>query len=157
VSAFVGNILLALTWAAMTGVMSPVNIGVGFFIGYLILFFARDLLGTRTYALWVLRLLEFGGFFLKELIKANLLVAHDVVTPSHRMRPGVIAVPLDAETDVEITLLANLISLTPGTITVDVSDDRRMIFIHAMFLEDPEKVRRDIKEGFERRLLEVLR
>lgn len=156
-SAFVGNILLALTWAAMTGVMSPVNIGVGFFFGYLILFFARDLLGTRTYALWVLRLVDFVGFFLKELIKANLLVAYDVITPSHRMQPGVVAIPLDAETDVEITLLANLISLTPGTITVDVSDDRRLLFIHAMFLDDPEKLRREIKDGLERRLLEVLR
>ena len=73
------------------------------------------------------------------------------------MRPGVVAIPLDAETDAEITLLANLITLTPGTLSLDVSDDRRVLYIHAMYVDDVEELRRSIKDGFEKRVMELLR
>ena len=65
--------------------------------------------------------------------------------------------PLDAKTDAEITLLANVVTLTPGTLSLDVSPDRSTLYVHAMFLESPEALRRDIKEGFEKRILELLR
>jgi multicomponent Na+:H+ antiporter subunit E len=58
--------------------------------------------------------------------------------PTHHMRPGVIAMPLEAKTDGEITMVANLISLTPGTLSLDVSDDRKVLYIHAMFLDGDE-------------------
>jgi multicomponent Na+:H+ antiporter subunit E len=88
---------------------------------------------------------------------ANIRMAHSVITPSTTMRPGVIAIPLSAKTDAEITLLANLISLTPGTLSIDVSTDRKTLYIHAMFIDDVDTMRYEIKTGFERRLLEVLR
>ena len=84
-------------------------------------------------------------------------MATDIVTPRHRARPGVVAVPLDARGDAEITLLANLVSLTPGSLSLDVSDDRCTLFVHVMFLDDPEATRREIKDGFERRVVELLR
>ena len=109
-------------------------------------------------------LLEPGGqvlnlalFFIWELILANLRVAYDVVTPGHHMQPGVIGIPLAARTDLEITVLSSMISLTPGTLSLDVSADRKMLYIHAMYLDDVEAARRKIKDGFERRVLEVLR
>jgi multicomponent Na+:H+ antiporter subunit E len=95
--------------------------------------------------------------FLWEILLANLRVAYDVLTPRHRMRPGVIAVPLDARSDAEITLLANLITLTPGSLCLDVSGDRQTLYIHAMYIEDIPTVRRKVKASFERRILEVMR
>ena len=73
--------------------------------------------------------------------------------------PGVVAIPLDARTDVEIALLANLITLTPGSVTLDLSEDRRVLYVHAMYIDggDVEAYRRSIKEGLERRVLELLR
>jgi multicomponent Na+:H+ antiporter subunit E len=73
--------------------------------------------------------------------------------------PGVIAIPLDARTDAEITLLANLITLTPGSVSLDLSEDRRVLYIHAMYIDggDVEAYRRSIKDGLERRVLELLR
>jgi multicomponent Na+:H+ antiporter subunit E len=68
-----------------------------------------------------------------------------------------VAVPLDARTDIEITVLANLITMTPGSLAIDVSDDRRVMFVHSMFVDDPEAFRRSIKESLERRVLELLR
>jgi multicomponent Na+:H+ antiporter subunit E len=73
------------------------------------------------------------------------------------MKPGIIAVPLDAETDFEITLLANLITMTPGTLSLDLSDDRKTLYVHAMYITDPEKIRHSIKHDLERRVLAVLR
>jgi multicomponent Na+:H+ antiporter subunit E len=102
---------------------------------------------------------RFAVFYLWQMLLSNLRVAYDVVTPTHYMRPGVIAVPLEARTDAEITLLANLITLTPGTLSLDLSADRRILFVHAMYIDhgDVDKARRQIKEGLERRVLQVLR
>jgi multicomponent Na+:H+ antiporter subunit E len=72
------------------------------------------------------------------------------------MRPGVIGIPLRARTDLEITVLANLITMTPGTLSLDVSPDRRTLYIHAMYIHDPEALRRDIQDNLERRVLELL-
>ncbi len=66
------------------------------------------------------------------------------------------AVPLDARTDGQIAVLSNLISLTPGTLSLDVSPDRRTLYVHAMSVSSPDVLRREIKEGFERRVLEAL-
>ena len=154
---FLWNLLLALIWTAISGQFTLMNLLVGFVVGYGVLFLTQGVMGQSTYFLKVYRVVNFALFFFWELFLANLRVAHDVVTPRLRMRPGVIAIPLDAQTDAEITLLANLISLTPGSLSLDVSEDRRTLYIHAMFIQDPEQLRRHIKEGFERRLLEVLR
>jgi multicomponent Na+:H+ antiporter subunit E len=84
-------------------------------------------------------------------------VAHDVLTPRYHMKPRVIGIPLDARTDAEITALAYFISLTPGTLSLDVSTDRSTMFIHAMYAPDADKLRREIKQGLEQRLLMVMR
>lgn len=81
------------------------------------------------------------------------------LAPESYICPGVIAVPLDARTDVEITLLANLITLTPGSVSLDLSEDKRVLYVHAMYIDggDVEAYRRAIKDGLERRVLELLR
>ena len=153
------NILLALVWVGMSGDFSLSTFVLGFALGFVVLFFARRVIGAPQYAFKIVKALELFVFLLWELLLANLRVAYDVLTPGYQMRPGVIALPLDARTDAEITLLANLITLTPGTLSLDVSSDRRVLYIHVMYIDrgDLEEVRRKIKSGFERRVLEVLR
>ena len=80
-----------------------------------------------------------------------------MISPKPQRKPGIAAIPLDARSDTEITFLANLITLTPGTLSLDVSDDRSVLYVHGMFVEDPQLMREQIKEGFERRVLELLR
>lgn len=98
-------------------------------------------------------------FYFKELIIASLRVAIDVLTPKSDMTPAVIAVPLEAKSDLEITLLANFITLTPGTLSIDVSEDRKTIYIHEVYVKngDTDAIVRGIKEGFEKRILEITR
>ena len=155
---FLWNVILALVWAAATGEFSLPNLLFGFALGYGILFLVRRDLGTGWYVARVPRAVGFGVFYLWQLVKSNFRVAYDVMTPGFQVRPGVIAVPLDAETDIEITLLANLITLTPGTLSLDLSDDRKTLYVHVMYLDpDVEKTRREIKDQLERRVLGVLR
>jgi multicomponent Na+:H+ antiporter subunit E len=113
--------------------------------------------GRSSYFLKSVLLMRFAGFYTLEVVRSNLRVAIDVVTPVSRAQPGVVAVPLDATTDAEITLLANLITMTPGSLSVDVSDDRSVIYVHSMFIGDPDAFRKSIKDDFERRVLELLR
>lgn len=156
-SMFFWNLLLAVTWAAMTANVTALNLIVGFLLGYVILWFCQLAIRPSNYFAKVPQLIRFLGFYLWELFLANLRVAYDVITPPFYMRPGIIAIPLDVETDAEISLLANLITLTPGTLSLDVSDDRKVLYIHAMYVDDPDTLRREIKQGLERRVLEVCR
>lgn len=98
-------------------------------------------------------------FYTRELFVASLKVAYDVITPKERVKPGIIAFPLRAKTDFEITLLANLITLTPGTLSIDVSKDRKTLYVHDIYITnyDFEKKKIEIRDGFESRVLAITR
>lgn len=153
------NVLLAITWAVAVGAFTPANLLIGFGIGFLVLLFARRAIGSSNYFVKVPQAVSFFFFYLWQMILSNIRVAYDVVTPTHYMRPGVIAVPLDARTDAEITLLANLITLTPGSLSLDLAPDRSVLYVHAMYIDDGDAdlVRRHIKDRLERRVLELMR
>jgi multicomponent Na+:H+ antiporter subunit E len=151
------NIALALLWAAVMGSIDLANIVTGFILAYLVLWLLRPALGETSYFRKAPQALGFAIYFIKELIISNVRVALEVLTPRSRRRPAVVAVPLDVESDTEITMLANVVTLTPGTLSIDVSPDRRTLYVHGMFVEDPEVFRNDIKQGFERRIMELLR
>ncbi len=156
-SLFLTNLLLALLWVSLSGNFSPANLLFGYLIGYLALFLSRRAFAPSNYFGVVERLVRFVFFFAWELIVANLRVAYEVLTPRHNMHPRVIALPLQAHTDFEISALAILISLTPGTLSLDVSADKKVLYIHAMFAEDEESVRNDIQNNLEARLLAIWR
>ena len=103
------------------------------------------------------RFITFSLFYLWELILANYRVVADVLTAKHHMKPGFVAIPLEAKTDLEILVLSNLITMTPGTISLDVSEDRKTLFLHVMYIDDLDELRRSVKNDFEKRVLELLR
>ena len=96
-------------------------------------------------------------YFCKEFIFANLRIAHDIISPRYYMQPTLVALPLDVRSDFEITVLACIITLTPGTLSLDLSPDRRTLYIHALYIpkEGVDKLKYDIKYGFERRIMEL--
>lgn len=101
------------------------------------------------------RLIRFLLLYVKEIILSNLYVAYDIITPDYFMKPGVIALPLEVETDFQIFLVANLITMTPGTLSIDVSTDRKTLYVHAMYIEDEDDVRRALKESIEDAVLKL--
>ncbi|MHB0959497.1 MAG: Na+/H+ antiporter subunit E [Pirellulaceae bacterium] len=151
------NIGLALVWALAVGEVSLMNLIIGGALAYACLWLAQPAIGPSKYFYRVPRAVRFVLFFLWQVILANIRVAHEVLTPKYHMRPGIIGIPLDAKSDLEITLLANLITLTPGSVSLDVSQDRKVLYVHSMFVVDIESFRNSIKFGFERRLLELMR
>lgn len=154
---FILNFFLALIWASLLGDVSLNNLIVGFILAYIILGLLSRVKDSHNYFQKAKRIIGFLLYFLKEMLYANFQVAYEIITPSHKCTPGIIAVPLDAKTDIEIILLANCITLTPGTLSIDVSDDRKVLFVHAVFVDDADRFRKEVKEGFEKRLLEILR
>ncbi len=154
---FMLNLFLALGFSAVRGQFTLTGLLTGFLVGYLALWISKPLYPDAAYFVRVPRVLILAGYFLYQLIVSNFRVMWEVITPRPSSRPGIIGVELAARTDMEIMLVANMISLTPGTLSLDISDDRRVLFVHFMFLDDPAAARREIKDGLERRILEALR
>lgn len=156
-SRFLINILLTFVWVALTGSYDLLTFTFGFLLSLGVIWVIGRDSDSRKYTALIPRVTTFFFYFLYQLFKANLQVAYDVITPTFYMTPGIVQVPLDASSDLEITLLANFISLTPGTLSLDVSEDRKVLYVHAMYIEDKESFVKEIKNGFERRLLQILR
>ncbi len=154
---FALNLVLALFWAMATGEVTLLAIGSGFLVGMLVLHLVGPVLGDSRYAIRFFLAINLALFFLRELLASSVRVAIDVLRPAFTMRPAIIRVPLEVRDDVQITLLANLISLTPGTLSIDVSEDKSHLYVHAMYGDDPEQVVRRVKLKFERRIQEVFR
>ena len=153
-----GNMLLALAWAALQGEFSLRTLVTGHVLGYLILMALMHggVLRKSRYVGRVHRAIGLVLYFVWELVRANVRLAIDVATPRFTMKPGIVAVPLDATRDGEILLLSMLINTTPGSVALDVSPDCRTLYVHVMYMETPDDARDEIKSGFERRVLGVL-
>jgi multicomponent Na+:H+ antiporter subunit E len=155
---FVINLILAVSWAGLSGEFTLRSLLTGLAIGFGALWVASPLFPDRG-----------GGYFLRawhwvrlivmfhyELIVSSIAVAWDVLTPRQTARPSIVAVPLSVRTDAGILLVTNLISLTPGTLSLDVTEDCSTLYVHAMFSDDPERLRAEIRDGMERWVREAV-
>ncbi|MDJ1006562.1 MAG: Na+/H+ antiporter subunit E [Paracoccaceae bacterium] len=153
---FATNIVLAVIWATLMGEITVFNLVSGFALGFVSLWVVQPLTGASSYFFRVYAWVRLVVMFHYELIVSSVAVAWDVVTPRHRARPAIIDVPLDVKSDAGLLLVTNLISLTPGTLSLDVSDDRKTLKVHAMFADDPEGLRRVLKSGMERWVIDAV-
>lgn len=151
------TLLLALGWASATGNFTVANLLFGALIGGVCLFLIRGQTGGARFWRRALRVMSLALLFVQELITSAVRVGLLVLRPRLDLRPALIAFPLTATRDVEITLLANLVTLTPGTLSVDVSGDRKFLLIHAIDVTDREELIRSISEGLEKKVMEACR
>lgn len=154
---FLMNLLLSFIWVALTGSLYYSNFLFGFLLGFFILWVMNRQEEDRRYFNKVPKTIGFIFFFIYEMIAANVQVAYDVITPKYFFKPGIIRYPLEATTDIEINLLSTMISMTPGTLILDISEDKKSLFIHVMYLKNREHFIEQIKRGYEHKLLEILR
>lgn len=154
---FLLNILLAFAWMFLSGDLNIWNFVEGMLLGYGILWIGKGAFDESSYFSRAPRLVIFVFYFIYELLKANFKVAVHILTPKQQLKPGIIAFPLDCSTDFEITMFANLITLTPGTLSLDISGDKKVLYVHAMFVEDAAAFKDELKTGLERRLLDLTR
>lgn len=146
------NLCLAIAWAAVTGSFGFLNLLFGFVLGGLALSLIRDQIGAVTHFRRFFGAVTLAVIFFYELVKSSVNVAVIVLSPSRQLEPAILAYPLTVKSDAEITLLANLITLTPGTLSIDVSDDRKTLFVHAIDAPDVDAIVKGIQGSFERRI-----
>ena len=149
--------LFTLVWLAVSGSNTIPNLLLGLAAGALTLWLIRGRAQPEGGRIRPLKVLSLVGLFIKELALSAWKVAVLVASPKMAVKPGIFAFPLTVDRDFEITLLANLITLTPGTLSVDVSEDRRVLYVHALDCSDPVGTRRDIANGFEKKIMEAFR
>lgn len=140
---------LAAIWILMKGTGSAGDFFVGLILAALILRFLRKSYHQERSFLRVGRIARYVLSFARELVVANLQVLKIVLSPRIRIRPGILAYRTRCRTSFGVTLLANSITLTPGTLSVDVSEDHKTIFVHALDITHPDEVRESIRLGLE--------
>ncbi len=162
-------LILSIVWLALQGSFSIADFIVGLLMSLLVVYASRrNLFGGRLQSHEVFtspagvgpaRLawnwIRFGTFSLWSIIKSNIDVARVVLSPKMPIKPGIIGIPLDVRSERGMTILANIITLTPGTVSLDISSDRKTLYIHTLDVGNVENLRREIKEDFERRVLEL--
>ncbi len=147
--------VLAVVWLLLANSASPTNLIGGVLLGVLIPLFTHRFWPERPHprrpgviARYVLRLVT-------DIVRANLNVARRVLGPNAHLKPAFIAVPLELQNDLAITILASTISLTPGTVSAELSADRRTLLVHCLDVEDTDALVREIKQRYEQPLKEV--
>lgn len=151
----IGSVLLTVFWLWLNNTVEPGHLLLGAFLGWALPLFSRRFWPEheRVSKLW--RLLPFALVVLADVVTANLRVARAVLGPVARLQPGFARVPLDVRSDIGIAVLASTITLTPGTISADLSADRRELVVHYLDERDPGRLVTGIKERYERPIMEV--
>ncbi|PSL45064.1 multisubunit sodium/proton antiporter MrpE subunit [Salsuginibacillus halophilus] len=151
------NLLIAVVWMALQNSYTPVDFLFGYVVGIFVLLILRTVLRFDFYMRRVYAVFKLFLLFSKELIMANIDMIRIVLSPKLTNKPGIVAVPTRLSSDWEVTLLASLISLTPGTLSMDFSEDGRTIYIHNIDVPNREEMIKDIQDKFEKAILEVTR
>ncbi|MFQ3542693.1 Na+/H+ antiporter subunit E [Halobacillus rhizosphaerae] len=151
------NIIIAVMWMFLSESYSFSTFFVGFLLGMALLFVFQRFIPDSFYMIRVWKVIKLILLFVRELVLANVDIVKLVYKPKLDIQPGIFALPIELKSNWEITLLANLITLTPGTLSIAVSEDHRTIFVHAMDVPDVEESINEIKDTFEKAIMEVTR
>lgn len=152
---FLVNLLIAFLWAGLVPIFGFVDYLIGFGIGFVAIAIYKRTYIQRTYDL-----LYFLGYVLWQIVLSNLILAKVILQPRPPINPGIVAIPLTASSPLEIMTLASVITLTPGTISVDLGQNEqgeRLLYVHILTTGDPTTFQTEVKETFERLLLRVTR
>ncbi|MEK4028346.1 MULTISPECIES: Na+/H+ antiporter subunit E [Bacillaceae] len=151
------NFFLAFLWMFLQVSFNSKTFIIGYLIGLILIYGMRRFFKTELYVRRVFAIVYLTLLFFKELIMANIDVLKVILKPKLDIQPGIFALPTELKSDWEITLLANLITLTPGTLVIDVSDDQKTLYVHAIDVPDVQDAINGIKESFEKAIMEVSR
>lgn len=135
----------ATVWVALWSDLSLANVVWGLVIGAVLAVVVPTRTGARQVGVRPLALLRFAGYFVVALVQASALVAWEVITPGSRINEGIVATELRTRSPGVVTLIANAISLTPGTLTLEVHDDPPTLYVHILHLRTVEQAREDIR------------
>ncbi|GAA5417323.1 Na(+)/H(+) antiporter subunit E [Paraliobacillus ryukyuensis] len=149
------NLSIAIIWMLLSSHFSFSTFLVGYVIGLALLYLFKSFLKFDLYFTKIIAFVKLILVFIKEMIIANLNVAKIVLSPKLKAKPGIVAYPTELNSALQVTLLSSLITLTPGTLVMAFSDDRKTLYVHTIDIDSKEKVIESIKTTFEKGILEV--
>ncbi len=153
---FILNIIISMIWAFLHTSYTASDFLVGFVLGaILICLFSSTTDQHSFYLVRVCRILKLALIFLIELVKACFQVLYQVLQPELKIKPGIIKMDISLESPEEIALLANMITLTPGTLTVEVAHDNKALYIHTLVIDDAHAICQGIRNSFEANIKKV--
>lgn len=144
-----------IVWLLLNNTVAPAHVVLGALLGILLPHLTARFSEERSRIKSGTALLELAVVFLWDVLVANLQVIVLVLGPRARLRPRLVEVPLAVSSPLAISTLAGIISLTPGTVSVELSANRRILTVHSLRVHDEQAAVRDMKQRYERRLLEV--
>ncbi|MGE0071835.1 MAG: Na+/H+ antiporter subunit E [Thiomonas sp.] len=147
--------VLLVLWLLLVNGVSPGQVVLGALLGWAIPLLTRAFWPEAVRLQRPLTLLRFVLRVLGDIVLASAQVAVLILGPQRRLRPAFVALPLDLRSDLAISLLANTISLTPGTVSAWLTPDRRTLWVHALHATDPQALAAQIKRRYEAPLKEV--
>jgi multicomponent K+:H+ antiporter subunit E len=153
------SLLLLACWLWLNNTLEPGHVLLGAALGVGIPYVTRRFWPEPLVIRHPLRVVEYAAVVLYDIVVANLQVAAIILGPLSRLRPAFVRVPLDLRTDFAVTALASTVTLTPGTVSVEIEvdgDGRRVLVFHALRCLDADEMVRTIKQRYERRLKEIL-
>lgn len=147
--------ILAGIWLLLNNSLAPGHVVLGLLLGWAIPWFTLSFWPERVRIRRPMRLLRFVAVVLHDIVVANLIVARRILGRPERLRPAFVSLPLDLESDLAISLLANTICLTPGTVSACLSPDRKSLLVHGLHVPDTAALIATIKARYEAPLKEV--
>lgn len=150
------SLLLFVVWLLMNNSVSPGHIVLAAFFAISIPLLVNSMRNEQPKIVKPWLAIRYFFLVLYDILVANIQVAALVMGPIKKLQPGFVAIPLDVSSDVGITLLASTVSLTPGTVSVEVSEDKQWLYVHALHLDNEEDLINEIKQRYERPIKEIL-
>jgi multicomponent K+:H+ antiporter subunit E len=148
--------ILVVIWLLLVNQLSFGHLLLGLLLGWSVPLYTARFWPDNVHVRRPFMLLRFIGVVLYDILVANVAVARLILGPQERLKPAFLVLPLRLETDVAISMLANTISLTPGTVSTFLSADRRCLIIHSLHTTDPDEVLETIRQRYEAPLKEIL-
>ena len=150
------TLILTVVWTLLQNQVSAGMVVFGLILGIIIPWSTSIWWPESPRAFHVTKMLRYSVIVLWDILVANVQVAWIVLTvPNDRLKPAWIVIPLELQTPEAITILAGTITLTPGTVSADLSDEGHSLLVHVLHTDDPDAVRDEIKDRYERRLKEI--
>ncbi|MBA4501018.1 Na+/H+ antiporter subunit E [Marinobacterium marinum] len=151
----VHSVLLFVVWLLLNNTLAPGHLVLGAFLALAIPLLCAPLQTPQPIVHRPLLAIRYAFRVLGDIVVANIEVALLVMGPMRKLRPSFVAVPLDITSDLPLTVLASTVSLTPGTVSAELSDDQRWLYVHALHLTDEQALIETIKTRYEAPLKEI--
>ena len=149
------SLLLFIVWLLLNNSVSPGHIVLASFFAITIPWLVTGMRDDHPKILKPWLAIRYVLMVMKDIITANVEVALLIIGPTKKLKPGFVAIPLDVTTDLGITILASTVSLTPGTVSAEVSKDKAWLFVHALHLENEAELIESVKQRYERPIKEI--